>query len=119
MSRIRELASRKPLAYVLAFGMWSLTAVIAVWEVLLVRAAAQRLLIRFFLGHGSPSELLATVRALPISNVVGLLMGVLALAILIGGFDFYFEQAGKRRSWVIFSWTLGIQLALLAFCYFA
>ena len=79
----------------------------------MVRSLVLRVLSRYFAGHGSPSELLARVRADPFSKLVALFMAVLALLIVVGGFDFHLGNAGKRRSWVVFGWTFGFQLGML------
>lgn len=115
--RIRNLLYSKPLIYLAAFLLWAATGVLAIWEITLVRAASQRLLTRYFASHGSPSTLLAGVRADPFSKVVALIMTALALVIVVGGFDYHLDHAGKRRSWRLFAWTLGVQLALLLLSY--
>lgn len=117
MLKVKESLLKKPLVYLPAFLLWALTSVLAVWEILLVRSLSFRVFTRL-LRQSSPSELLAAARAHPLSNIVALFMTFLALLIVVGGFDYHYANVGKRRSWTIFAWTLGIQSMLLALCYF-
>lgn len=113
----KRLSLRRVVVYVGVFLLWVITSGLAVLEIMLVRSLLLRVLTRYFAGHGSPSELLARARADPISKLGALLMTLLALLIVVGGFDFHLGNAGKRRSWVVFGWTLGIQLGLLLLVY--
>jgi hypothetical protein len=115
--KVKDVLLVKPVVYLPAFILWALTSVLAVWEILLVRSLSARVLTRYFVSQGSPSELLAAARAHPLSNLVALPMTFLALLIVVGGFDFHLGNVGKRRSWVIFAWTLGIQITILVLCY--
>jgi hypothetical protein len=114
---IKRLLGAKPIIYLGAFSLWAITSALAVFQIMLVRSMILRVLTRYFAAHGSPSELLARARADPFSKLAALVMTLFALAVLIGGFDFHFDNAGKRRSWVVFGWTLGIQLGLLLLIY--
>ena len=115
--KMKRLSRTRPVVYVGVFVLWAITSALAVLEILMVRSMVLRVLTQYFTSHGSPSELLARVRADPFSKLVALFMTIFALLVIVGGFDFHFDHAGKRRSWKLFGWTLGIQLGLLLLVY--
>ncbi|MAS36511.1 MAG: hypothetical protein CL610_21080 [Anaerolineaceae bacterium] len=45
-----------------------------------------------------------------ISTIVG---GLFWLGVVVGGMEYHFRHVGERRSWRIFAWTLGIEIALI------
>lgn len=68
--------------------------------------------------------LIARSGLVPAANARGLLTvlrygaamagGLLLLAVAIPGLDYHFKHSGERRSWRLFAWTFGGELALLA-----
>ena len=40
-------------------------------------------------------------------------MMIVFLGVVVGGLEYHFHHIGKRRSWRIFTWTLGIEVALI------
>ena len=46
-------------------------------------------------------------------NVSTMLAGLLFLAVAVGGMEFHFRHRGKRRSYRIFAWTIGIEIAII------
>jgi hypothetical protein len=48
-----------------------------------------------------------------VRNVTVMLSGLIWLAVVVGGMEYHFRRIGQRRSYQIFAWTLGIELALI------
>ena len=46
-------------------------------------------------------------------NVSTILGGIALLAIFFGGMEFHFRNKGTRRSYRIFAWTIGIEIAII------
>ncbi len=46
-------------------------------------------------------------------NVSTMLAGLGLLAVAVGGMEFHFRNRGKRRSYRIFAWTIGIEIAVI------
>jgi len=48
------------------------------------------------------------------NNVGTMVGGLLLLVVSVGGMEFHFKNRGRRRSYRIFAWTIGIELAIVA-----
>ncbi|HLV37037.1 MAG TPA: hypothetical protein VKY59_18070 [Spirillospora sp.] len=46
-------------------------------------------------------------------NVSTILAGLAWLTVAVGGMEYHFRHMGQRRSYRLFAWTLGIEMALL------
>lgn len=96
-------------AWLVALLLWLGTAVMGLYEMLLVRDALMRAYLRF--GPRS-QQLIAQTQALSTWSVF--LMGALWVVLVIGGGEYHYRHVGQRASWKVFAWTLAVQLVLLA-----
>ncbi len=46
-------------------------------------------------------------------NISALLGGIALLAIFFGGMEFHFRNKGTRKSYRVFAWTIGIEIAII------
>ncbi len=110
-------AVKKPAVYVSVVVLWLLTSLFAFWEIMTVRALVIRVAIRTFMERDGLSLIMANARADPYGKVVAIVMTIIAIFIVVFGFDYHFEYAGKPKSWKFFGWTFGFQILLLALAF--
>lgn len=96
----------------LAYGLWFITAILGVLSFLAGREIIVRTYIRFFpwdawkveLGQGGLS-LVNILITLPLATV--------AIAIIIGGFEFQHRNMGKPEGWWMLARTLAVEAGFL------
>jgi hypothetical protein len=103
---IEEPGKKK--ALIVAIVLWLITAVLSVVCLLTVRTLVLSTLARFGLSD-----------AVPVANwLIVVLMVVFCIGVVIGGFELHFRHPGEPRSWQMFSWTIGIEAAILLLAVF-
>lgn len=88
-----------------AVGLWALTAVLGLW---VMAAIVQDILPRLFASLGLDGGLYEVVY-----NLLALTLGLVWIGVVVGGGEYHRSRVGRRRSWQIFAWTIGVELALL------
>ena len=111
-------AVKKPAIYVTVVVLWLLTSFIAIWEILIARALVIRASIRHFMERDGLSLIMANAKADPYGRLAAIIMTIIAIFIVIFGFDYHFEHAGKSKSWRFIAWTFGFQILILAISWF-
>ena len=92
----------------IAIVLWLATAALSVVCLLTVRTIIFTILTSFALNS-----------LIPAANwMIMFLMVAFCIAVIIGGFEFHFRHPGTARSWQIFSWTIGIEAAILLLALF-
>ncbi len=104
---------KKTAVYLVVAILWLLTSGIAFWEIFTVRAMVIRVAIRTFMERDGLSLIMANAKADPIGKIVAILMTVIAIIVVVFGFDYHLDHAGKLKSWKLFGWTFGFQLFIL------
>lgn len=103
---VEEEDTKIPMA--IAILLWLLTTALSIVCLLAVRTMFLNILARF-----------ALVELIPAANwIVLFLMLFFCIFVIIGGFEFHFRHPGDARSWQIFSWTIGIEVAILLLAIF-
>jgi hypothetical protein len=103
-------------AGVLAALLWLATAALGLFEIWLVREMVLRVYARF--ESGGPAYGEAYWGGLAVGNWLVLVLGVVWIALVIGGGEYHAKHFGQRRSWRLFSRTLAVQLAILVLALF-
>ncbi|MCB8943059.1 MAG: hypothetical protein H6658_04835 [Ardenticatenaceae bacterium] len=99
---------REKTAVALAIVLWLLTSILSIICLLTARSMFLNTLARFTLGQ-----------LIPTANWIILIsMVCFCIAVIIGGFEFHFRTSEPARSWQIFSWTIGIEAAILLLALF-
>jgi len=111
------LALKMPIIYVAVVILWALSSFLAFWEIMATRALVIRTTIRFFMEKDGLSLIMANARADVYGKVTAVIMTVVAIGIVVFGFDYHFEHAGKSQSWKFFAWTFGFQFLVLFLAY--
>ena len=98
-------AKLSPRAVALAYGLWFVSAILAVLTYLAGREMIIRTYVRFFpLDVGSLSL---------VNIVVSMAMAILPIAIIIGGFEYQHRNMGKPQGWVMLARTLAFEIGIL------
>ena len=88
----------------LAYGLWFVTALLAVLTYLAGRAMILRTYIRFF-----PSGEAYFV----VNSITSVAMAILPIAIIIGGFEYQHRNMGKPQGWVMLARTFALEIGML------
>jgi hypothetical protein len=101
------------LAYVETFGLWLATAVLAFYEILVVRNLVFDLYARLLAAFGSTVAVSDHFWATALGQASVYVMVFVAIAVIIGGFEYHYKRVGDPRSRKLLLWTLGIQAGIL------
>ena len=96
------------MAVTIAAVLWLVTSVGSVICLLTVRSMFLSLMARFGLIDLIPA----------INWIVLFIMVFFCIAVIIGGFEFHFRRYGDIRSWRMFSWAIGVEIAILLLALF-
>lgn len=108
-----NLKTNSVLAYIETFGLWLVTAVLAFYEILVVREIVFSLYARLVAALGNNVQVTERFLATALGQASVYIMVVVAIAIVIGGFEYHHKRVGDPRSRKILLWTLGIQVGIL------
>ena len=100
-------------AYIKTFGLWLVTAVLAFFEILAVRDIVYGFYARLVVAFKGAAETADYAVATWLAQAAVYMMVVVAVAIIIGGFEYHRRHIGEPRSLKVLLWTVGIQLAIL------
>ena len=103
-------AKPSPRVVGLAYGLWFVSAALAVLSYLAGREMILRSYVRFFpLGEGSYSL---------INLIVSMAMAILPIAIIIGGFEYQHRNMGKPQAWVMLARTFALEVGMLLLAFY-
>ena len=105
---------KKASDYLATYGMWLASAALAVYEISLVREFVTSLYAWWLVLSDRSVQVRSNFEATSLAQIVTLVMGVLAIVIIIGGFEYHHKRVGDRKARKVLLWTLGVQLAVLA-----
>ena len=89
----------------LAYGLWFVTAILAVLSYLAGREMILRSYVRFFpMGEGAYAA---------INSTTSVAMAILPIAIIIGGFEYQHRNMGKPQAWTMLARTFALEIGML------
>ena len=103
------MQSRQVPVSVLALILWIATAVVGLWEIVIVRGMLLRLY-AYFGGEYWP--------AVNMGNWIVFILGATWLVLVVGGGEYHYRRVGQRGSWRLFGWTIGVEIAILVLALF-
>ena len=93
----------------LAYGLWFVTAVLAVLTYLAGREMIVRNYARFF-PSGEAYFL--------VNSITSVALAILPIAIIIGGFEHQHRNMGKPQAWTMLARTFAVEIGLLLLAFF-
>jgi hypothetical protein len=99
---------------IIAVILWFITSWIAVQEIFLARSMFISIYFRILQILSLPATIRERLTAPVIGNLAAFVMAVVAIVIVIGGFDYHWNHVGEKKSYKVFAWTLAFQLVFLA-----
>ncbi len=114
MIKSESQIERKPLDYVVTYGLWLATSALAVWEISIIRNAVVGFYARFLAPENAGGQGTTYWQATNLSQWAVIILAVFAIGVIIGGFEYHHRRVGEKKSLKVLGYTLGIQLFLLA-----
>jgi hypothetical protein len=108
-----KITFQKVIYKIVAMVLWGLTTWLATYEIFLARGIVENLYSRLVIANVLPSTILERLSAVAVGNIASLGMAILAIVIVVGGFDYHWSHAGEQRSFKLFGITFAFQLAFL------
>jgi hypothetical protein len=100
------------LTKLVAMSLWALTAITAGYEVFLVRHIVRYFYLRLFDIFFFPPSITERLTATAVGNIASFFMTVIVIAIVVGGFDYHWSNAGKRKSNIILAGTFMFEISI-------
>ena len=93
--------------------LWAGTAILAGYEVFLARHIVRYIYLRLFNFFISPPGITQRLSATAAGNIAALGMAIIAIVIVVGGFDYHWIYGGERRSYRWLARTYGFELIII------
>ena len=108
-----ESKSFKKLALkTLSMLLWALTAYLAGYQIFLIRSIVSSVYLNLLENYSVPITVLERLSASGIGNIASLIMAIIAIVIVVGGFDYHWSHGGEPRSFKVLAWTFVYQLSI-------
>ena len=114
MLKTQTSTSKKPSDYLVTYGLWLGTSILAIYEISLVRELVISLYAWWLVVSDRTAQVRASFEAAALGQAVTIVMAIVAIAIIIGGFEYHHKRVGEARALKVLLWTLGIQVFVLA-----
>jgi hypothetical protein len=116
MSEGRRLPLGRVGTAVAVFALWLVTAVLGIFEILLVRDMAQRIFARFFADERAYGA--DYWGGLALGQIIVVIMAIVWIGLVIGAAEYHFKYFGQPRSWRLFARVIAVELAILVLAVF-
>jgi hypothetical protein len=100
---------KKVILKIIAMLLWAVTAFVAGYEVFLARHIVRAVYLRLFDKFFFPPSITERLSATAVGNIAALIMAIIAIAIVVGGFDYHWTHGGEKKSFKVFAWTFLFQ----------
>ena len=114
LSRTQTSTPKKISDYLTTYGLWLATAILAVYEISLVRNIVAAIHARGIALTDRTAQVRSAFEATALAQGITVVMAILAIAIIIGGFEYHSKHVGESKTLKMLAWTLGIQVFILA-----
>ena len=98
-----------PRAVGLAYALWFVSSVLAVLTYLAGREMIIRNFVRFFPLAGSYAF---------VNSTTSVVLGILPIVIIIGGFEYQHRNMGKPQGWVMLARTFAVEIGILLLAFY-
>ena len=94
--------------------LWGLTAYLAGYQIFLIRSIVSSVYLNLLENLSVPITVLERLSATGVGNIASLIMAVIAIVIVVGGFDYHWSYGGEPRSFKVLAVTLVFQFTIQA-----
>ncbi len=102
---------RKVWTALLTVVLWMGTAIVGLYELLLIRELSYRCYARFWSGARYGRDY-GRATGLGVWSVF--ILAMVWIAVFIGGAEYHYKHVGQRGSWKLFGWTIAVEFLILA-----
>ena len=106
--------SRKIVLKGISMLFWGLTAYLAGYQIFLIRSIVSSVYLSLLENFSIPINVLERLSATGVGNIASLIMAIIAIVIVVGGFDYHWSHGGEPNSFKLLAITLGFQLSIQA-----
>ena len=107
-------SGRKMVLKGLSMILWGVTAYLAGYQIFLIRSIVSRVYLNLLENFSVPINVLERLSATGLGNIASLIMAILAIVIVVGGFDYHWSHGGEPRSFKVLAGTLAFQIFIQA-----
>ena len=108
-----EFIVKKVILKIVAMVLWAATALIAGYEIFLARHIVSTYYMRYLDRISIPVNVLERLSATGIGNIAAFIMAVIAIVIVVGGWDYHWSHGGEKRSFILLGITIVFQMIVL------
>jgi hypothetical protein len=108
-----DLVVKKIILKTIAMLLWAITAVIAGYEVFVTRYIVTNLYFLLLNRYSIPINVLERLSATGVGNIGALFMAIIAIVIVVGGFDYHWSYGGEAKSFKLFALTFIFQFIVI------
>ena len=94
--------------------LWGLTAYLAGYQIFLIRSIVSSVYLNLLEYLSDSITVLDRLSATGVGNIASLIMAIIAIVIVVGGFDYHWSHGGEPRSFKLLAVTLAFQFAIQA-----
>lgn len=100
----------------IAFALWLVTAVVGLYEIVLIRDMVVRVYARFF---GDDRVYGADYwGGVALGQVLVVIMAIVWIGLVIGAGEYHYKHFGQPKSWRLFARVIAVELAILVLALF-
>lgn len=115
----KSLQSNRVFSAVLVLILWLASAVVGIWQIALIREMLFRLIARFSAIPQSEYEIFKQANlASALGTWLIVILTIIWIAVFIGSAEYHYRHFREPRSWRLFAWIIGVQLAILLLALF-
>ena len=104
---------KKWTAYITTYGLWFGTAVLAVYETALASEISVSVYAWFTDLSNRNAQVRSHFEAVSLAQIATIIMAIIAIAVIVGGFEYHHKRVGEPQGLKILLWTVGIQVFIL------
>jgi len=94
--------------------LWGLTAYLAGYQIFLIRSIVASVYLYLLENFSIPITMADRLSATGVGNIASLIMAIIAIVIVVGGFDYHWSYGGEPRSFKVLAGTLAFQIMIQA-----
>ena len=94
--------------------LWAITAYLAGYQIFLIRSIVSKAYLSVLENFSVPINVLERLSATGVGNIASLIMAIIGIVIVVGGFDYHWSHGGESRSFKVLGITFAFQFTIQA-----